>query len=303
MSIKWSTQDKRLSYGNENDDTRARRVRAKNVVDEYPHIISDQGVTFHGNLRVVLGDTCTCTCQDFRQRGFPCKHIFAAAALMGDTAAILDMPLPAKARTVSTGNSGRTKWRPTDRPQDVRVGKYFVLSDFLYSHDAVAKGIANLPPSLDCPEIDGMRGLCANILDPVVEKFGPVSIAYGYCSTELWRRQYGQNANLLDLHTFKPKQGGIGGAVDIVIHGQEDVRPVINWIKRNCVYDRLIIYPGSRIICVAWCGTKPRYQAMEWIFVPGGKPQYLKAGEREPPKPHFTKADLQKATTQLPLEV
>ncbi|MEH2467838.1 hypothetical protein [Nostoc sp.] len=33
------------------------------------------------------------------------------------------------------------KWHPRTRPQDVRVGKYFVLSDFLYSQTAVTRGI------------------------------------------------------------------------------------------------------------------------------------------------------------------
>jgi hypothetical protein len=176
------------------------------------------------------------------------------------------------------------KWHPCIRPQDVRVGKYFVLSDFLYSRTAIVEGIPNVPLGFDGPEVAGIRGLCAHILDPVVEQFGPVSITFGYCSAALWRRMYGANANLSDLHTFKPKQGGIGGAVDIVIHHHEDARPVMRWIKENCIYDRLIAYPGSRILCVAWCETKPRRHCKEWVIPEGGgRRQYVNFDQ--PPKP------------------
>jgi hypothetical protein len=179
------------------------------------------------------------------------------------------------------------KWRPRIRPQDVRVGKYFVLSDFLYSHTAIAEGIPNVPIGYDGPEVRGMRGLCTHILDPVVEQFGPVSIAYGFCSPVLWRRSYGPNANLFDLHTFKPPRGGVGGAADIVIHSQKDPRPVMDWIKVNCTYDRLIIYPGSRIICVAWTEISPRFHAKEWLFgEDGGKAEYVNFGKPLPKSQH-----------------
>jgi hypothetical protein len=182
------------------------------------------------------------------------------------------------------------KWRPKTRPQDVRVGKYFMLSDFLYSEDAILSGIANCPVGWDCFEIDGMKGLCKHILDPVVEEFGAVSITFGYVSPQLWRKWNGANAELSGLHLFRPPQGGIGGAVDILIHSHsEDPRPVLNWIRDRCVYDRLILYPGSAILCVAWTQNKPRYHCKEWVFGASGSDRhYVNAGQNEPasaPKP------------------
>ena len=177
------------------------------------------------------------------------------------------------------------KWRPKQRPQDVRIGKYFMLSDFLYSEAAVLRGIPNCPVRLDGDEVEGMKGLCQHILDPVIEQFGPVSITFAYCSPQLWKTWYGANANMFDLHTFKPPRGGVGGAVDILVHRYPtDPRPVLNWVRDHCVYDRLILYPGSAVICVAWTEVTPRYDCREWVFGEGGSDRhYLKAGREAPP--------------------
>jgi hypothetical protein len=182
------------------------------------------------------------------------------------------------------------KWHPRTRPQDVRVGKYFVLSDFLYSQTAIIRGIPNCPSSWTGIEVRGLKGLCQHILDPVVEKFGPVSVTFGFCSLELWKHWYPNIANPLALHLFRPPQGGIGGAADIVIHAYQDPRPVFNWIRQHCTYDRLIMYPGSSIICCAWCEEKPRFHAKEWIFPNGaGNAEYVDAGWDAPPAPKSKK--------------
>ncbi|HLO87810.1 MAG TPA: hypothetical protein VK203_22770 [Nostocaceae cyanobacterium] len=178
------------------------------------------------------------------------------------------------------------KWRPNTRPQDVRVGKHFMLSDFLYSQTAVVRGIPNCPSSYTGSEVKGIKGLCKHILDPVVDRFGSVSVTFGFCSLALWHHWYPstEGTEPTSLHLFRPPQGGIGGACDILIHAHKDPRPVFNWIRQNCVYDRLIIYPGSSIICVAWCEEKPRYHAKEWVFPEnGGRAEYVNAGWDKPP--------------------
>lgn len=177
------------------------------------------------------------------------------------------------------------KWRPRTRPQDVRVGRHFMLSDFLYSETAVERGIANCPSSWSGAEVKGLRGLCSHILDPVVDQFGPVSVTFGFCSLALWKYWYPSQKTPVALHLFRPPQGGIGGAADILIHSTpKDPRSVFNWIRANCVYDRLIIYPGSAIICVAWTEVSPRYHAKEWVLVESGPAQYVNAGWDKPPE-------------------
>jgi len=169
------------------------------------------------------------------------------------------------------------KWRPKTRPQDVKVGKYFRLSDFLYSETAVSLGVSNLPPSYDCPEIEGMKNLCTNILDPIVEHFGPVSITYGYVSPGLAKHIRRASA----LHRYQPDRGIIGGAADIATYNA-DSREVLRWVAANCEYDRLIAYPGSEIVCVAWT-SRPRSHFKEWVYRDSGKPVYIDFGGSLPP--------------------
>jgi hypothetical protein len=164
-------------------------------------------------------------------------------------------------------------WRSTDRPQAVRVGKYFLLSDFLYSETAVKKGIPNCPP-LEGKEVEGLRGLCANILDPVAEKFGFLSITYGYSSPALHQAIYPYRKP--GVHNCVGADGAtLAAACDILVHSMADrPRELLHWIKDNCVYDRLILYPGSQIVCVAW-SDKPRRHAKEWIFTESGTRSYI----------------------------
>ncbi|MGA7932261.1 MAG: hypothetical protein WCA35_01655 [Kovacikia sp.] len=188
------------------------------------------------------------------------------------------------------------KWRPKQRPQDVRVGKFFLLSDFLYSEDGCISGVPNTPVQFDGMEVSGMRGLCKHILDPVVEKFGPLSITFGYVSPTLWRKWNGKNAVLEGLHVFRPAQGGIGGAADILIHSHpDDPRTVLNWIRDNCEYDRLILFPGSSIICVAWTENEPRKLCKEWVFRDGSGTDrhYVNAGRDSATAPPKKKGKMQ----------
>lgn len=96
------------------------------------------------------------------------------------------------------------KWHPRTRPQDIRVGKYFVL----YSQTAITRGIPNCPSSWTGIEVRGIKGLCQHILDPVVDEFGPVSVTFGFCSLELWKHWYPSVVSPLALHLFRPPQGG-----------------------------------------------------------------------------------------------
>lgn len=146
-----------------------------------------------------------------------------------------------------------------------------MLSDFLYSAKAVIVGIPNCPP-LDGPEIEALKGLAEHILDPVVDKFGPLSITYGYTCPELHAKLYGANSRhgVHDCVPAKAKGAELAAAADILVHKMIDLtkdepREVLFWIKDNCEFDRLILYPGSEIICTAWA-DKPRFDCKEWIY-------------------------------------
>jgi hypothetical protein len=161
-------------------------------------------------------------------------------------------------------NSNNRAWRSPDRPQNIRVGKYFMLSDFLYSETAVIKGIANCPP-LKGMEVESIKGLCAAILDPVVEKFGAISITYGYVSPTLQKATFPSFKPT--IHNCKPAgKAYLGAAADFQHHNPKySHKDILLWIAANCIYDRLILYPGSTIVCVAW-SDKPRSHCKQWVY-------------------------------------
>lgn len=307
-TARWQ-QNKLIVDLDETEELQIRRVRANDVIANYSWEKTETGIRFVFRSDsaidvVLLDDRVGCTCMDFRHRQMPCKHIFAGAALLGDEAVLLKPDIQPNRTSSTSPAAAQRKQRVNLRPQDIQIGKHFVLSDFLYSQTAITQGIPNCPTSLDGPEVAGMRGLAAAILDPVVEEFGPISITFAYCSPELWQHWYGDSGSNNDLHTFRPRKGGVGGAADILIHALQDPRPALNWIRDNCVYDRLIIYPNSRILCTAWVQMKPRYHCKEWVNVSGGRPQYLDAGRDAPPIPGVSKKQLQQGlllSDSLPL--
>ena len=188
-----------------------------------------------------------------------------------------DNESPAMPDNDSTPSEERA-WRTHPRPQNIRVGKYFMLSDFLYSEEAATRGIKNVPPSFDGMEVESIRGLCAAILDPLVDEFGAVSITYGYVSPELHQATYPWM--LKTIHNCqaakKVKGARLCACADVIVHSREDdPRSVLHWVKSNCQYDRLILFPCSSIVCVGWA-DKPRSEAMEWVFDEAGKKQYVK---------------------------
>ena len=161
------------------------------------------------------------------------------------------------------------------RPQDIRVGKYFMLSDFLYSETVVTRGIPNLPPTFDGVEVESLRMLCHHILDRVVEEFGAVSVTYGYVSPALQAATKNFTPHIHNCCPVKAKRATIAAACDILVHSRaDDPRSVLHWIRDSQMeYDRLILYPDSSIVCIAWA-DRPRYDAMEWAML-DGKKQYV----------------------------
>ena len=114
-------------------------------------------------------------------------------------------------------------------------------------------------------EVTSIRKRCEHILDPVVDRFGSISITYGYVSDAL---QAATNpSSKLTVHNCKPESGAyLGAAADFQPHNTEfSHRDILLWIAANCEYDRLILYPGSTIVCVAW-SDKPRSHCKQWIY-------------------------------------
>lgn len=88
----------------------------------------------------------------------------------------------------------RARYRELDRIGRIRLSRSFYLRDFLHSEIAAAYGLINKPDNLDLAVETGTR-LCADLLEPLQEKFGPIRIRSGYRSAELNAFGYENNLN------------------------------------------------------------------------------------------------------------
>jgi hypothetical protein len=254
----------------ETDDIKGRRFRAKEVVEKYEFEIVENGVNFfpgtNKQLIVRLGPkACACNCADIHNRHLPCKHIFGGAFLLGDKSALLEVPPP---KIIRTSSSTETKKRRT-RPQDIRVGKYFTLLDFLISDTAVKRGIPNF---LDWESEPGqkalslMQMLCEQLLDPLCEEFNRISITRGYLGLELFKYVYRVDGATWPAAALAHGFHQSGGA-DIWVH---------NWTKPaldlafylqgsdNYKFDFIRVYPESPILCVGVDAITSKRIIQEW---------------------------------------
>ncbi len=66
----------------------------------------------------------------------------------------------------------------------IPLSRHFSLRQFLYSEIAAAHNIPNVPDDIELAVVTGTR-LCQDILEPIVDLFGPIIIRSGYRSTRL----------------------------------------------------------------------------------------------------------------------
>jgi len=107
-----------------------------------------------------------------------------------------------------------------------RLSPHFLVSDFLGCHSVYSQGLKN---SLEGSKSEvnlrlaNAEALCNELLEPVLEKYGPLSIGYGYISPEVSRRlvRY-QDPNKPSHHRWD-----LGAAADICVH---------NWVQAQVSY-------------------------------------------------------------------
>jgi len=108
------------------------------------------------------------------------------------------------------------------------LSEYFSLSEMTKSQTADRLGLENIPSD---SQIDDLRNLCINILDPVRENYGiPFSPSSGYRSPEL-------NAAIGSSST---SQHCAGQAADIEVPGVSNIR-LAWWIRVHLDFDQLIL--------------------------------------------------------------
>ena len=109
----------------------------------------------------------------------------------------------------------------------MKLSKNFSLDELTASNTAIKKNIDN---SASPTIVDALQELVTNVLQPVREKFGPVTITSGYRCDELNRAIGGSTTS---DHSY-------GRAADFEVKGVDN-RVVAIWITENLPYKQLIL--------------------------------------------------------------
>ena len=109
----------------------------------------------------------------------------------------------------------------------MNLSRNFTLSELIKSDTAIRRGINNNP---NAEQIEKLKDLCENILQPVRDHFGRVKITSGFRSVELCTA-IGSSAN---------SQHAKAEAADFECLGVDNAE-LSDWIKNNLDYDQLIL--------------------------------------------------------------
>ncbi len=147
----------------------------------------------------------------------------------------------------------------------MQLSRNFSLQELIKSDTAIRKGIDNNP---NADQIEKLKALCENILQPVRDHFGRVKVTSGYRSPELCTA-IGSSVN---------SQHAKAEAADFECVGVDNAE-LADWIKDNLTYDQLIVEyytpgePNSGWIHCSYTTDKPRKQFL-WAYKSEGKTKY-----------------------------
>ncbi|HVA13427.1 MAG TPA: hypothetical protein VNF99_09275 [Stellaceae bacterium] len=148
-------------------------------------------------------------------------------------------------------------------------------------------GIDNLPKQFET--YAAMRALCVNVLDPVIDHFGPIELTYAFASAKLNKLVHQNNSrpNVTfsgDQHAgcelnrngkpFCPRRGQ---SVDFRVPNSGAHGEVARWIVANTPFDRLYFYADDRPLHVSF---GPEHSRTTWHLPKPGIPGY-RAGVME----------------------
>ena len=148
----------------------------------------------------------------------------------------------------------------------MKLTENFTLKELTKSDTAIRKGISNEP---NTDEIEKLKLLCETILQPVRDKFGPVTVTSGYRSPELCQA-IGSSVN--SQHTKAE-------AVDFEVEGVDNA-DVAYWIKDNISnWDQMILEfytPGQPNSGWIHCSITSKLERKQFLsaYKENGKTKY-----------------------------
>ena len=143
-----------------------------------------------------------------------------------------------------------------DDDLDERCGRYLRFRDLIEVGETWRRvRVPNLP--IQPATADALQQLARDILDPVIDEYGPVEITYGFASWELTRHVPGRIAPHLDQHAgHELRPNGklvcprLGQAADFWIPGLCSGM-LAAWLVAKLPFDRLYFYGPDRPIHVS----------------------------------------------------
>lgn len=171
----------------------------------------------------------------------------------------------------------------------VRLSKYFYMRDFLFSEIAAVHGFSNIPDDPDLAIAAG-KALCCELLDPLQETFGAISLRSGFRAADVNR--YG-NENALNCarnevdyggHIWdrRDTRGAMGACVCVVIpwfadrYDQgRDWHDLAWWLHDHLPYSEIRFFPKLAAFNFTY-SEQPKREIRGWI---GGNSVVLRAGE------------------------
>ena len=147
----------------------------------------------------------------------------------------------------------------------MNLSRNFTLQELIKSDTAIRLDINNNPNS---GQIEKLKALCENILQPVRDHFGRVKVTSGFRSVEL----------CLAINSSANSQHAKAEAADFECPGVDNAE-LADWIHKNLPYDQLILEfytpgePNSGWIHASWIEGTPRASFLH-AFRKDGKTQY-----------------------------
>jgi len=147
----------------------------------------------------------------------------------------------------------------------MNLSRNFTLSELTKSDTAIRKGINNNP---NAEQVEKLKALCENILQPVRDHFGRVKITSGFRSSEL----------CIAIGSSVNSQHAKAEAADFECPGVDNAE-LADWIHKNLPYDQLILEfytpgePNSGWIHCSWIPDQPRASYL-WAYKSEGKTKY-----------------------------
>lgn len=172
-----------------------------------------------------------------------------------------------------------------DKLGRVKFSQNFQMRQFLYSEIAIASNIINIPDNEELA-IEAGKALCQHILEPLVEKFGPIIVRSGFRSATV--NQFGNENGLMcaaneknfayHIWDHRDVEGHLGAAACIVIPAFNEGNTYFDtwqdlawWIDENLPYHRLTFFKRDNAFNIGW-HENPKQE----IFSRNPDPHWLK---------------------------